>query len=256
MLNQLRADTYRQLHTWGTYIVLAITILFSILITSSESVGGLMVSTDDTTMDRLNHGAWSVLTGLKSATLSSTVLLYIDIAIFVIIIGQEFSKQVYKNTLITGITRLGFIVGKFIMMLGNILILTLIFYGTAAITGKLAGRSLGTSGLKLGQTIGNMTLTVAFFISVIFSLGVIMLVLTNSVVAATVGIVLWSILIGILASLSNWTWLKYLNFTGVAQSVALGGLKVSELGPYLGISGGLLLLTMAGSAILIQYKEL
>ncbi|WP_143463566.1 ABC transporter permease [Levilactobacillus enshiensis] len=254
MLNQIKADSYRQLHTWGSYIVLALTVLLSVLITVYESTGGIMIKA--ATMQEFESSKWTVMTGLKSATLSSTMLVYIDIALFVIVIGQEFSKKTYKNTLISGISRLGFILGKFFTMLLDILFLTLIFYGVVVLSSLMAGRAGGASLMSLVRTLGLMTVTISFFISVIFSIGVIVLVLMDSVVIATVFMALWPILIAILVSFTNWHWLKYIDFTGVAQQITLGALKVDALWPYIGVSVGVLILTIVGAAMVIQRKEL
>ncbi|MFC6261272.1 ABC transporter permease [Levilactobacillus fujinensis] len=254
MFNQIKADSYRQLHTRGSYIILALTVLLSVLITAFESTGGIMINAD--TMQEFEGSRWSVMTGLKSATLSSTMLLYIDIALFVIVIGQEFSKKTYKNTLISGISRIGFILGKFVTMLLDILFLTLIFYGVVILTSLLAGRDGGASLMSLVRTLGLMTVTIGFFISVIFSIGVIVLVLANSVVTATICMALWPILIAILSNFTSWRWLRYINFTGVAQQITLGTLKIDALWPYIGVSFGVLILTIVGSALIIQRKEL
>lgn len=255
MLNQIKADGYRQAHTFSLYVVLAVTIIYSFLTTSYESVGGLMINSGES-MDNFGAQQWSVMTGLKSATLSSTVLLYIDIALFIMIVGQEFSKKVYKNTLTSGISRLAFITGKFVTMLVDIIGLTFIYYVVVLLVSWLAGRAGGASGATIMRTLGSMTLTIAFFISVVFSIGVIILVLTESVVVAAVFIVLWPILIALLVIFTNWQWLKHFNFTGVAQQIALGSLKVDALWPYIGTSIAVLIVAIIGSAILMQRKEL
>ncbi|MFC6182123.1 hypothetical protein [Lactiplantibacillus daowaiensis] len=56
--------------------------------------------------------------------------------------------------------------------------------------------------------------------------------------------------------MTNWHWLKYIDFTGVAQQITLGTLKVSALWPYVGISCAVLLVTIVSSAWLLQRKEL
>lgn len=101
-----------------------------------------------------------------------------------------------------------------------------------------------------------MTVTIGFFISIVFSIGVIVLVLMNLVVAATITIALWSILIVILSGFTGWSWLKYINFMGAVQQITLGALKVEALWPYIGISFGVLILTIVGSAMIVQRKEL
>lgn len=256
MLNQIRADGYRQLHSMGIYVVLLITVIFSTLITSGQSVGGIMINADSASMNELSEGNWSILTGLKSATLSSTVLLYLYIAIFIIVIGHEFSQKTYKNTLVSGISRLQFILSKYVMILLDVFVMTLCYFLAALITGKVMNRSWGVEIVEVIRNLGEMTLVIGFFISVIFSIGVILLVLSNSIVISAVFIVLWPILIALVAMMTTWKWLKYFDFMGVAQRIALGSLKVSQVGPYILISLAVLVVAITGSALIIGRKEL
>ena len=256
MLNQIRADGYRQLHTLGIYIVLLVTVIVSALITSGQSVGGIMINADDIRMNELSKSDWSILTGLKSATLSSTVLLYLYIAIFIIVIGHEFSQKTYKNTLVSGISRLQFILSKYVMILLDVFVMTFCYYLTALITGKVMNRLWGGEIGEISRNLGEMTLVIGFFISVIFSVGVILLVLSNSIVVSAVFIVLWPILIALVAMMTTWKWLKYFDFMGVAQRIALGSLKIDQVGPYIVTSLVVLIVAIVGSALIVRRKEL
>lgn len=256
MLNQIRADGYRQLHTLGIYIVLLVTVIFSALITSGQSVGGIMINADDIRMNELSKSDWSILTGLKSATLSSTVLLYLYIAIFIIVIGHEFSQKTYKNTLVSGISRLQFILSKYVMILLDVFVMTFCYYLTALITGKVMNRLWGGEIGEISRNLGEMTLVIGFFISVIFSVGVILLILSNSIVVSAVFIVLWPILIALVAMMTTWKWIKYFDFMGVAQRIALGSLKIDQVGPYIVTSLVVLIVAIVGSALIVRRKEL
>ena len=43
MINQIRADFYRQIHTTGMYIMLVLTIIYAATTTLGQSVGGVTV---------------------------------------------------------------------------------------------------------------------------------------------------------------------------------------------------------------------
>ncbi|MFD1430072.1 ABC transporter permease [Lacticaseibacillus mingshuiensis] len=256
MINQMRADLYRQFHTLGYYLVVLATIALSALIVGFKSVGGVMIQTDTTNLDKLASKSWTAIESLQAATLSSSLLVYLYIGLFVILIGYEFSQKTYKNTLLSGISRLQFIFAKYVTLVVDMLVLIFIYYLTALAVNGLAGRSLGEN---LGTLLGNTateSLTIAFFISAVFSLAIVLLVATGSNVIASVFIALWPILIGVIEALTQWNWLKYFDVTGAAENIALGTLKVDALWPYLGTCIGLVLLSLVGSAAVIRHREL
>ncbi|EEI24978.1 hypothetical protein [Lentilactobacillus hilgardii] len=127
MINQLCADFYRQTHTLGHYLLLILVILFSIVVVYSKQVGGVMVSAPVDVLERLSTVPWTLLSGIHGLTISSSVLMYAFISIFVMVIGYEFSQQTYKNTLVSGISRSGFIIAKLVTMLLDIFMQIVIF---------------------------------------------------------------------------------------------------------------------------------
>lgn len=145
MINQLRADFYRQTHTFGHYLLLILVILFSVITVYSKNVGGIMVSAPADFLGRLANMQWTLLSGTRGLTISSSVLMYAFISIFVMVIGYEFSQQTYKNTLVSGISRSGFIIAKFVTMLLDIFIQVIAFYLAGILTGIALGRKIGTS---------------------------------------------------------------------------------------------------------------
>lgn len=256
MINQIRADLYRQSHSLGVAVMAGLTVVYAALTVGYQSVGGIMINASQTTLKELAESDWTVLTGMKAAALGSGVLLYLYLGLFVMLIGREFSQHTYKNTLISGISRRGFILGKYVTLLVDLVALVLLFFATALITGVVAGRPLGASAPELAGSFFMMSLTVAFFISVIFSLGVVILAATRAVVAAALVVALWPIGIALVQALTDWTWLKYGDFLTVCNRIALGDLAPSELGPYLAVTLALLAAMIGASAGIIRTREL
>ncbi len=125
MINQLRADTYRITHSIGFYITLLLVISYSVLITESKSIGGIMVNADQSLLAHLANSNWTILDSIRGLTMSSSALMYVIMSLFVIIIGYEFSQKTYKNTLVSGISRFKFIMAKYVMLLFTILLISL-----------------------------------------------------------------------------------------------------------------------------------
>lgn len=258
MINQMGADLYRQFHTVGFYILLVFTIAFSLFLTLTQQVGGIMVTDDNKAkqLDTLSHSPWSVLSGLKAVTMSTSILPYAFIALFIIVIGYEFSQQTYKNTLLSGISRLQFIGAKYCVLLIDLLALTLVYYATSLLSSLSVGREAGESWDNLIADTIIMTLAIAFFMSVIFSIGIIMLVSTGSSIVSVVLIVIWPVAISMLTVYAHWSWLKYIDFVTVGLNVAFSIIPIKQLWPYIGVSALTLAVTIIGSSIIVHRKEL
>ncbi|AUI71298.1 ABC transporter permease [Companilactobacillus alimentarius] len=255
MLNQLRADFYRLSHTMGIYLTLLVTIIYSAIITGKELIGGIIVS--DYSMKELNSiKVWSLKDGINASTLSSSLLVYIFIGIFVMTIGYEFSQKTYKNTLVSGITRTQFIVSKYLIMLINIFAFSLIYFFTSIVTGMTLSRSVGTSWSSLLTMIFKTSLVIAFFISVIFELAILVLLLTSSIVTGSVFIVAFPILVATLHNIADWSWLKYFDFFSVALKISLKLIPNNQLWNYISISLVVVLITMVLSVVVIRNKEM
>ncbi|BDR57586.1 ABC transporter permease [Xylocopilactobacillus apicola] len=257
MINQLRAEMYRQFHTKGNYLLTIFVICYSALTTFYKSVGGVVMTGGiQHALEEIDTTNWSVLTGVKFLTMGSSLLIYVFISIFVMVIGTEFSQNTYKNTLISGISRLQFIVVKYLTMLINILLQVFVFYLTGIITGLLCGRKLGSSWGYLLSTTFTTTFVTTFFISVIFGMAIVLLILTSLSIVSAVFIVLFPVLVNLVTTVTKWDWLKYLDFFGVSNKIALKLITLNQFLPYILTSCLILLICFIISLLLFQRKEL
>jgi len=101
-----------------------------------------------------------------------------------------------------------------------------------------------------------MTLSVSFCISVIISLGIVLLIITKSLVIPAVVIVIWPILIGIVEFTAKWKWLKYFDFVGFGEQIVLNTLTADQVWIYAGVSVGVVLVAIFGSALIISKQEI
>lgn len=256
MINQLRADWYRQWHTLEFYLVVIFSAFYGAFATWQHILSGLIVNAPEKLMNQLIDKHWSVLDTLHAVTISSSFLLYIFIALVVILVGYEFSQHTYKNSLITGISRLQFVLSKYLMLLIDLCLCMVLFYGSAVVYALLQGARLGTSvgtlwrqGLLLGGTI-------TFFMSVVFALAILVLLASGSLVICTVFAVVWPLFISLINSFVDWHWLTYLDFLSSSMKITLGLISSSDQWRYLGVSVGLLVFAILGATVLIQRREL
>ena len=138
----------------------------------------------------------------------------------------------------------------------DLLLLFAVNFLTVLMAGLVAGRPLGGS---LGTLFGTFSLSfvaATFFVSVIFSIGVFLLVLTGSIMIPAIVVVVFPLIVSVLHVLGEWDWIKYIDFFGVAQNIGVGGMKVSALPPYIAVSLALLVVMIGSSALMLRNKEL
>ena len=134
------------------------------------------------------------------------------------------------------------------VMLVDLFARVLVYYLASAVASLFAGRSLGESASMLVGDSLVMTVAIAFFIYVIFNLGIILQVATNSAIIPAV-FSTWPLAISMPTIFAHWTWLKYVDSVTVAESI-------DQIWPYICVSLVVLALTTLGSALLLSRKEL
>lgn len=248
MINQIRADFYRQRHSIGMLLLLIATVALGIGTTWSKNTVGISTGGEEYAhkLSEIQGQSWTIRTGLQVGVASATSLIYFYIAVFVIVIGSEYSQHTLKNTLTSGISRMQFILGKYTTILIDIILLT----------GLALGRKPGVGWGILYKDVAVMTLSVSFCISVIISLGIVLLILTQSIVIPAVVIVIWPVLIGLIEFTAKWKWLRYFDFVGFGQQIVLDTLKADQVWIYAGVSVGVVLVAIIGSALIISKKEI
>ena len=258
MINQIRADFYRQRRSIGMLILLIATVALGIVTTWGKTTIGMSTGGEEYAhkLSEIEEQSWTIRTGLQAGVASASSLIYFYIAVFVIVIGAEYSQHTLKNTLTSGISRIQFILGKYVTILTDIILLTLCYYITILLTGLALGRKPGASWGILCKDVAVMTLTVGFCISVIISLGIILLIITKSLVIPAVVIVIWPILISLVEYAFKLNWLKYFDFVGFGDQMILGTLQANQVWVYAGVSVGVVLVAIIGSALIISKQEI
>lgn len=257
MIRLMKADTYRLLRTKGFYITLIGTILFSITNVWSQSIGSVGVSTS-TGKDILQTSNlhWNLKLAVQFSTFSSAFLVYFLIGIFVILFGYEFTQKTYKNSLTSGVSRLTFIISKYLIQVLAFTFISLAFYTSAIVTAYVK-YGIGTT--KMGPFIWETLLLAvgaSLLISVVFSLAAILLTATQSTVISAVFIVIYPLCIQLLSLMTKADFLKYFDFFGTVQLIGLGEIKGTDLIPYITVSFLTILISLISSTLIIRNKEL
>lgn len=253
MIRLMKADAYRLTKTKGVWIIILAAIVMATMVIQGEAFGSVGVSIDP---DQTVNLSWNLLNSIQYAVSSSAFLLYFLIGVLVIILGYEFSQNTYKNTLVSGASRLSFVLAKYLTQLVTIFLVTLAYF---AATGLNAYAKYGMGDTTIGAFLKEMffmTLVLSFLISVVFSFANCLLLLTHSTIIGGVFVVAYSMFIQIIGYLIDWDGLKYLDFLSTAQQISLGAIKGEELIPYLVISAVLIVLSTIVGTLIIRQQEL
>lgn len=220
MINTIRADFYRLFHSKGFFITQFLLIAVVVLSVSMEALGsvGLNVGDISSPQDSFALQQWTSATTLTAMSSMASFLLYFCLPLFVMTIGFDLSRQTYKNVLTSGISRGHFFLSKQVTFLVMSLMQLIFYYGSAFLT-AWAKNGLGTFEADYLTNFIRMFGIQFLCLNAIFSIGMLLLYLTFSNVAAVLAVVVSPLLIaaGTLA-LSKYDWLTYFNFQSLIDS--------------------------------------
>lgn len=250
MLNLIKADFYRLLRSKGFYITILAAILYSLLIffmsiTRLESSGNVSIE-----QYALVTNLKETMAGMGSAT---TQLSYFAISLFVMIFGYEFSQQTYKNSLTVGISKLTFMLEKYLTCLLAFILITFVNFMTCFIAGWLKFGAGDTNVLKLfGKTIV-MSIGNGLILSILFSVAMLVIILTHSTVSAIVFSLLYPAIIGSLMTLARIDKLSYISF--LTYGIQLDEPSKASI-PYAIIGVTVIVLSLLVSTLILKKKDL
>ncbi|MGC6767106.1 ABC transporter permease [Enterococcus sp. LJL128] len=254
MIRLIKADFYRLFRAKGFYITFLLIIVYAALIVISQTVGSVGVNTTDLVDSK--SIVWNLTLAVQYTAFSSPFLVYFLIGLFVILLGYEFSQHTYKNSLTSGVSRLCFMLSKYVIQLTCFIVASIFYFCGSAV---IAFFKYGAEGIDMGGFFWDtfkLAIGVSLVISVIFSLASLILVLSGSTVIASVFIVIYPVAIQIFAMLIDFDGLKYFDFFGLVQQIGVGAISGKELVPYIIVSLLLILLSIFGSSLTIRQKEL
>ncbi|MBP1040142.1 ABC transporter permease [Vagococcus sp. BWB3-3] len=251
MIRLMKADFYRVWHTKGFLATIGLVIAFAVMIVATESSGGIGV---DTALPNLQGG--SLKNSIFLAVFSSSMLLYLLIGVFVIIIGYEFSQKNYKNSLTAGVSRFQFILSKYLSEVIYLSTFVLLYFTAAMVTGivKFGGTQNNLASFLLETLL--LAVAIGLIISVIFCMATVLLVATGSTIIPTVFIVIYPILLQIIAVLTKWNFLKYFDFLNFVQLLGRQELSGEQLIPYVVTGVSVTIVSLIASTLIIRNKEL
>ncbi|RGW61932.1 hypothetical protein [Enterococcus durans] len=119
MINAIRADFYRLLHTKGFFITQIALILIIIVSVFTQALGSAGVMTEQ--LKHLQSGAldlkWDSYQTVIAMSTMAAYLIYFSLPLFVMILGYDLTKKTYKNQLAIGISRWYFFMSKYLIFL-------------------------------------------------------------------------------------------------------------------------------------------
>jgi len=212
MLKTIRADFYRLFHSKGFFITQGILIVLIMFIILTETVGS--IASGSGVVDSQSQ-LISVWTGTGTVTTISTMassLLYFCLPLFIMTLGFDLSRKTYKNLLTAGVSRLSFLLSKYIVFLIMSALQFVFYYGVAFLSASIKN-GVGELDVEFFQTFGQAVGFQFFSLQAIFVLGLIATVCTFSNVAGVLTVVIVPLVLMLLpVFIKSQDWLTYLCF--------------------------------------------
>lgn len=218
MLNTIRADFYRLRHSKGFWIAQLLLIIFTLASIKFQAVGHVGVI-DEQATEAAQTMAWSGTAGLIQMISMISFIMYFILPIIVIILGHDFSKQTYKNSLTVGVSREKYYLSK-LVTISFVILLQLSYYYIVSFVASSVLNGVGpdfnldfvttmiqTLGLQYLCTLAIITLAILFLYLFGSSVGMVIVAISFPIIIAIVSIVF-----------SKLTFLHYLSFQGNADN--------------------------------------
>lgn len=256
MINTLRADFYRLLHTrgfWLTQAALVVIIVGSVL---SQSAISFMVNDVQTTPQLNETLPWTGPVALEGINSMMSVLLYLLWPLLVITMGQDFSKLTYKNNLTVGVSRSAYFFAKYLTMTTIAALQLLYLYVVSFVTGTLLN-GLGELPPHYFLDVSRYYLLHLLLLSAIMSFAIFMLYLTGNLIATVLTGVLTPVILAVLPlSRPKVEWLQYFDFQGIADNLMTVGLESLPLPAIILAATATILLMVSASLLVFNRREL
>lgn len=255
MLNIMRADFYRLLHSKGFYIAQAVLFTFVILVVSTKSIGIIGIVTNQVldAQDALISITWNAELGIRNISTMATSLIYILIPAFVLTLGFDFSEKTYKNVLPMGISRTTYFLSKyttfilisifeFIIYYSITFLLSFLLYGLGDINIDFIFDLFKCISLQLLMTNG------------IFAVSTLVLFTSLSNIASVITTILFPLIASIVAEvLPSLKWVNYFNFQGIIDSLFVINIPYHDI--HMFILWGISVIILSTIISLISFRK-
>lgn len=214
MLNMARADFYRLWHSKGFYITQIALILLILISILTNSVGVIAGGDENLYAFQAaqNKLTWTAVRSIQVMSSMTSALIYFLLPLFIMTIGFEFSRKIYKNPLSSGMSRLNYFISKYCVFI----LITFCQFIFMYVTIFLAAGFKNGFGHPSSHMFGKMSATIGmqFLMMVtIFSISVLIMYLTFSTITAVIVTIIFPIIMTILVQLfPKQHWLIYFNF--------------------------------------------
>ena len=243
MFNMLRADTYRLLHSRGFYITQFVMIGLVVVSVATDSLSMMIGSAGlSSFQNQASHVTWTAVNSVKLMSSMASLLLYILLPLFIMSIGFDFSRKIYKNPLSSGMTRLNYFISKYFVFVLITVGQLLFYYGVIFLSTGIKSGFGKLTVLLVKKWVQVFSLQL-LELNAIFAISVLVIYLSFSTIAAVITTVVTPVLIPVLLQLfTKAHWLRNFDFQSRVDSAYftqyrgtdLSGLMIASFGMILG----------------------
>lgn len=224
MLNMIRADFYRLAKTRGFWITQIVIIAFLFMTVSSSTMGHVGVSSQDSIeqIDKMYEMRWDGATAVSAIQTMGEFLLYFILPLLVFVIGNDFSKETYKNILTVGVSRYKYFFSKLVSFIIVLIFQLIMVYMTSFITGTIFNGAGDITMEFLTDTLKIMSIQILFLVAITI-MSSLLLFVTKSNIISVISTLVLPLVIVILHSLNpDVNLFDVIDFhTGLKQAISL-----------------------------------
>lgn len=257
MFNMARADSYRLAHSKGFYVTEIVLIGLIIVNVATQSLSMVLGS------DRLRafqstvtHLDWTGAQSIKMMSSMASLLIYILLPIFSITIGFEFSRDIYKNPLSSGMTRLNYFISKYIIYLFLSLFQLILYYTLIYLTSGIQHGFGHTNGLfwtSMLRTFGVQYLN----FTALFTLAMLVMYLSFSVLITVIFTIIFPIILSIFFQIfPHAHWINLFAFQQNIDSAYFSKYSGVHLTEMLGATFGTIVVSLIIAYIVFKKRDL
>lgn len=258
MINMLKADLYRVFRSksfWVTQMIMVVIVVLSVYYSSVMKFG--VEVNDSSVIDEAEaaRNLWTGCYSIQALMGMAIILTYVTMPIFKIVVGNDLSKQTYKNIISIGISRKAYLFSKYLVFLVASFMQFVFYYVSGFLVGTIIN-GVGQFEVPISEISWSFILGY-FELQALYALMMLILYLSFSNVAAILFGVLYPFFLSIPAIiLPESSWLRYLNFGELVTYIPVSSFSTQEWVQLIVPMVVAIIIGLIGSVLIFRKKEL
>ena len=225
MLNMIRADFYRLSKTRGFWITQIVIVVFLLITISSGSIGGITIGPQDgvNQLESMYSIKWDGVTAVSAVQyMAANTFLYFILPLLVFVIGNDFSKETYKNILTVGVSRNKYFLSKITSFIIVLTCQLTIIYMISFITGSVLNGTGDVTVKFFTDTLKIMGVQILFLVAITIMSSLVLFMTKSNIISVISTLIIPMVIIMLHFFYPDVKFFEMIDFqTGFQQAMSL-----------------------------------